>query len=248
MGFGYKGDIQGSRGFVVAASSRATIFAQPAQIPMLNGTSDIRDILNLTPLPYFAVKGNIELNTVAALILAQDQALQTYASFLPSTAGRDAALDAATTCVASAVRDFRAHISKTPSHLTTLLPLSASATTAPPASTTLSTISSPSSSSSSFSATIAYGTNMQTSGQQRTLSLYAIALKHLQEGIKDPKRSSSAELLCATMLLCFFEVSTMPVKYMYIYPLNVSLTLRISSLSIVKMELVSLDILKGHQF
>lgn len=39
------------------------------------------------------------------------------------------------------------------------------------------------------------------------LSLYTRALISLQHALDDPKRSHSAETLCATQLLCIFEVS-----------------------------------------
>jgi hypothetical protein len=48
----------------------------------------------------------------------------------------------------------------------------------------------------------------QSSSKQKTLSLYMCALKSLQQAIDDPERSLSAETLCATQLLCLFEVST----------------------------------------
>jgi hypothetical protein len=50
--------------------------------------------------------------------------------------------------------------------------------------------------------------NSQSSSKQKTLSLYMRALNSLQQAIDDPERSLSAETLCATELLCLFEVST----------------------------------------
>lgn len=41
----------------------------------------------------------------------------------------------------------------------------------------------------------------------KTLKLYAYALQCLQRAVNDPEQSVSSETLCATELLCYFEVS-----------------------------------------
>lgn len=41
---------------------------------------------------------------------------------------------------------------------------------------------------------------------EKSVALYTSALRELQTALQDPKRSTSAEVLCATELLCIFEV------------------------------------------
>lgn len=41
----------------------------------------------------------------------------------------------------------------------------------------------------------------------RTLLLYTVALRSLQQALNDPSQSTSTEVLCAAHLLCCFEVS-----------------------------------------
>lgn len=43
----------------------------------------------------------------------------------------------------------------------------------------------------------------------QSVNLYIEALKHLQVAINDRRRSVSSEILCATLLLCFYEVSNL---------------------------------------
>ncbi|KAH8693575.1 hypothetical protein BGW36DRAFT_207431 [Talaromyces proteolyticus] len=50
--------------------------------------------------------------------------------------------------------------------------------------------------------------NTQSLSKHKPLSLYTRALQFLQQALKDPKRSLSAETLCATELLCLFEYLT----------------------------------------
>lgn len=38
------------------------------------------------------------------------------------------------------------------------------------------------------------------------LPLYSTALKHLRSGLKSPTQSTTPEILCASLLLCYFEV------------------------------------------
>lgn len=45
-----------------------------------------------------------------------------------------------------------------------------------------------------------------TVSKVKTLSSYSFALRKLQEALNDPVRSLSAETLCATQMLCSFEV------------------------------------------
>ena len=99
----------------------------------------------------------------------------TYMAFLPSRAGKHSALDAATHCLAAAVRWCYANDLK------------------------------------------GQGECDSQFGQSETemLQHHSRALGKLRRALNDPKESLSAETLCATALLCCFEVCRFQLQYQF---------------------------------
>lgn len=131
------------------------------QHPRVAGSSDMRDILYLSPMLTTSTRSEAKRdNNISEFTLSRTRELTSYLFHIPSRAGHEPCLDIAVSCLAASLREL-------------------------------------------FSQNQQQG-NIQV--QERTLSLYSTALKQLQEALNDPIRSRSAETLCATELLCIFEV------------------------------------------
>ena len=124
------------------------------------------------------IKAAAGFGSLATNTRVQSISLRTCIEFLPSITGYDLALDSAVACVANALRCC--HLS-------------------PQEVQDASQGSSLTASSSSAEQITLY--------KDRSLMLYARALKDLQHGLEDQQRSVRAELLLATVLLMYFEVS-----------------------------------------
>lgn len=86
-----------------------SIARAPPPVPQLNGSSDIRDLLDLIPqMDKYINESFVEnpANAVTEYVLFRGGQLTMYVEFLPSRLGYNSSLDRAITCVAGALRDI----------------------------------------------------------------------------------------------------------------------------------------------